>query len=134
MRVLIVFVLSLLPTSAFAQDDPPPLHASSAITSFSRYEMIQSHLAARWLFRLDRQTGEVSQIVQDKEENLKWQKMEVKDLPPAQKSGVHYQLFISGFAAKFSFLMNVDDGRTWQLEKETDPVTKEDAEVWVPIN
>ena len=59
--------------------------------------------------------------------------MDVNGLPQPYASGVHYELFLSGIAGKFTFLMNLDTGKTWQLQQSTDPNTKEVTHEWNPI-
>jgi hypothetical protein len=86
------------------------------------------------MFRLDRQTGIVYQIVTTKDNDLTWEKMDVLGLPVAAAGGVHYELFLSGLAARFMFLMNLDTGKTWQLQSSTDPTTKEATHSWIPIS
>jgi len=130
--VLIVVLCSLLAGQA-QQDEPTPIHSSTTIASTARYEIVQSTLAARWMFRLDRQTGSVYQIVKTKSDDIAWERMDVLQLPSAATSGIHYQLFLSGFAAKFTFLMNTDTGKTWQLQQNTDEKTKEVSYTWVPL-
>lgn len=101
----------------------------------ARYRIVQSTLAAKGTFRLDMRTGHVSQLVQStKDEDLTWEEMRVSGLPPAAESGDHYQIFTSGIAAKFTFLINTDTGKTWQLQSTSDPTTKEDTYLWVPFD
>jgi len=99
-----------------------------------RYRIVQSTLAAKWTFRLDMRTGHVAQLVQvTKEGDLTWEDMPIAGLPPAADNGEHYQLFTSGIAAKFTFLMNTDTGKTWQLESIEDPATKEETYSWAQL-
>lgn len=119
---------------AVAQQEPTPIHVTSAVPANSRYEIVQSTLAAKFTFRLDKQTGAVCQIVKSSAGGLVWDPMQVVGLPTAPASGVHYEIFISGLASKFIFLMNLDSGRTWQLTGHTNPITNEETEFWLPIS
>ncbi len=47
----------------------------------ARFEVIQSELAAKWTFRLDRFTGHVAQLVKTKDDDNAWEEMPVIDLP-----------------------------------------------------
>jgi hypothetical protein len=130
---LLLSIALCISTPLLAQQDPTPIHSSTTVPANSRYEIVQSTLAARWLFKLDRQTGVVYQIVRTKDDDNVWEQMEVRGLPLAPAVGVHYELFLSGLAAKFMFLMNLDTGQTWQLQSSTDAATKEEDFVWNPI-
>ena len=84
--------------------------------SASRYEIIQSELAARNTFRVDKFCGAVAELVVDEAGINHWQNMPIETQPACQNDGhPHYQLFTSGLAARFTFLMNTSTGRTWQL-------------------
>ena len=122
-----------LPVSGQESKDPTPIHTNTTVPETARFEIVQSTIAARWLFKLDRQTGTVYQIVQTKEGEVAWERMEALSMPIAATSGVHYEIFMSGIAARFMFLMNLDTGKTWQLQSSTDPKTNERINTWVPI-
>ena len=85
------------------------------------------------MFKLDRQTGMVYQLVKAANDETTWEKMPVKHLPLAATIGVHYELFLSGDLARLMLLMNLDTGSTWQLQPSTDATTKETTFSWVPI-
>lgn len=86
----------------------------------SRFRIIQSDLAARLTFRLDRYTGMVSQIVKDANGNNSWESMPISPAPIV-KTPDHprFQIFTSGIAARFTFLIDNDTGKTWQFVKVT---------------
>ena len=127
-------LLCLCGSSSAQEKDPTPIHSVTTVPAGSRYEIVQSTLAARWMFRLDRQKGFIYQIAHTKDDDLVWEQMDVSGLPVGAASGIHYEIFLSGLAAKFSFLMNLDTGMTWQLQSSTDPTTKEIGYSWVPIH
>jgi hypothetical protein len=90
--------------------------ASTSLGSSARYEIVQSELSAKNTFRLDKFCGSVAQLVKDKDDQISWQSMPIEPkLPCAADNRNHYQLFTSGLAVKFTFLMNTDNGTTWQL-------------------
>ena len=105
MRYRLLLSLTLcMSIHLFAQQDQMPIHSSTTVPATARFEIVQSTLAGRWLFKLDRQTGIVYQMVHGKEaDDLYWEQMSVRDLPLPAASGVHYQMFLSGLSAKFSF-------------------------------
>lgn len=117
-RLLTLFVC--LSTPVVAQEMPADVHQSSLVPSAARYEILQSELAARWTFRFDRFTGHISQIVHDKEDTLSWEDMTVEGLPSVTApSRPRFQLFLSGIAAKWMFILDTETGRSWQLQHTT---------------
>jgi hypothetical protein len=121
MRIFLLCLI-LLPLRAFGQDDPHPAATrETEASSTSRFRIIQSDLAVRITFRLDRYTGAVSQIVKDNSGSTAWQAMDI--LPrPSVKLPDHprFQIFTSGMAVKFTFLLDNDTGTTWQLCQTTE--------------
>lgn len=115
---------------AFGQiPEPTPIHSSTAGPAGARYEIVQSTLAVRWTFRLDRFTGSVAQLVQSSQGDLRWDRMLVIDLSPIQAPGKpRFQIFLSGIAARNTYLLDTDTGRTWQLVK-----AKDETMVWEPF-
>ena len=106
--------LALVALPALAADNQSPV--STTGNSSDRYEIIQSELAAKNTFRVDRFCGSVSELVVDDQGLNHWQNMPI-DAKPACMADCrpHYQLFTSGLAIKFSFLMNTASGMTWLL-------------------
>lgn len=101
-------------TRAMAQDFPAPAHQSTTPAPAARFEIVQSPLAARWTFRLDRFTGRVWQLVTTKEDDTAWEEMVVAGLPPgAGAARPRFQIFSSGLAARHTFLLDGDTGKTW---------------------
>jgi len=133
LSIAMLAVWSICGNCCLAQQDATPIHVESTAPADSRYEIVQSTLVARLTFKLDKQTGHVSQLVHDSGGDETWELMPVVGLPAVSSPGCHYQLFLSGLAVRFAFLVNTDSGRVWQLQKATDPTTKEETEGWVPI-
>jgi hypothetical protein len=128
--LLFAVMLAASPISAGAQEMPIPPHSSSTISPSARYEIVQSHLAAKWTFRLDRVCGFVSQLVQTRAGGTAWEAMPIEKLPECvDDSARHYQLFSSSLAARHTFLMNTDTGASWVLVTHTNKDKSESA-VW----
>jgi hypothetical protein len=62
----------------------------------------------------------VSQIVKDANGNNSWESMPISPAPIV-KTPDHprFQIFTSGIAARFTFLIDNDTGKTWQFVKVT---------------
>jgi len=69
-------------------------------------------------------TGVVYQLITTKEDEFAWEPMDASGMPPPATSGVHYEIFTSGSSIKCTLLMNLDTGKTWQLETKGKPVWK----------
>lgn len=133
-NLLCVPFLLLLPTAAFGQSNAVN-HESTLRPTDARFEVVQSPLAARWTFRLDRYTGRVDQMVQSFFGDPTWQEMPVIGLPDEPNANrARFVLFTSGLAARHTFLMDSTTGKTWLLT--TLPSTEEDSEEivgWSPF-
>lgn len=125
---LLVCVLSSLTSLAFSEVRSD-VHQSTKMPSDARFEIIQSPLAVRWTFRLDRYTGHVSQLVKTQDEGFAWEPMLVYELPEVSKpSTPRFVIFTSGLAARFTLLMDFDTGQTWVLRN-----IGSDFHVWQPF-
>ena len=137
MRILIVTVMLLgfSQGATFAQQMPSDVHQHSTTPPNGRFEIVQSELAAKWTFRLDRVTGHVAQLVRTATDEAAWEEMEVVRLIPVQTGATRprFQIFASGLAAKHTFLIDTDTGVTWRLTHTTgtkaDGSTYED-DIW----
>lgn len=111
--IAILIVLVCIENSATAAE----IGVSTSPASSSRYEIVQSQLTARDTFRLDKVCGLVWQMVTDTAGELHWQEIPFFDtkLVCASDGRVRYQLFISAIAARYTFLINTDSGKTWHL-------------------
>ncbi len=139
MRIFLYLVLavSCFTSPILAQDEASDVHQATTPPSGARFEIVQSELAAKWTFRLDRFTGSVSQLVGTKAGAYTWEDMEVAGRAVASPpTHARYQLFTSGLAAKFTFMIDADTGRTWQLTTTTETLadgTTEDDNWWKPL-
>lgn len=132
-KYLVLFLVFLV-NLAVAQPRDPVSHMSTTVGSQARYEFIQSSLAARWTFRLDRVCGYVSQVVSTKSDNMTFEAMFVMGLPTkcTPDGKIRYLLFTSGIAARHTFLLNTDTGKAWQLQSLKDK-DNNDFVAWIPF-
>ena len=75
-NIVCVLIVPLLSTAVSAQSDAAN-HESTLQPTDARFEVVQSPLAARWTFRLDRYTGRVDQMVTSFFGDPIWQEMPV---------------------------------------------------------
>ncbi len=121
MKKIIALLATLIFVPCLAQNRDTVIHNSTSVGSQARYELVQSSLAARWAFRLDRVCGVVSQVVISKSENMTFEPMLVFGLPKCVPDGkIRYQLFTSGLAARHTYLLNTDNGKAWQIQAMKD--------------
>lgn len=90
--------------------------------SLPRFQIIQSTIAARGTYKLDSYSGDVFQMVVDKNNNETWQLLRKYGHENSDKNVMghrNYELFISTIAMKFTYLLNVNTGSTWQLVQDS---------------
>ncbi len=134
--VFIVVMISVLPWLTSAQGLTPQ-HQHTTLPPNARYEIVQSMLAARWTFRLDRFSGRVAQLVKMADDSITWVNMEIIGLPIIPSvAKPRFQIFTSGIAVRHTFLMNTENGKTWIVvaEKKRYPDgTEYEVNVWQPF-
>jgi hypothetical protein len=138
MRIFLSLLIAILSSTTFRGEDmPSDVHQSSAVPAEARFQIVQSELAARFTYRLDRFTGKVCQLVKTKSDDYVWE-----DVPVTPKANVanpnhpRFTIFLSGLAARFTFLIDTDTGKTWQIEKSTThhaDGTDSDEYAWVAL-
>jgi len=122
--------MSLVP--AVAQGEVSNIHQSTAASPDSRFEIVQSQLAARWTFRLDRYTGEVMQLLLNSQKENTWVKVPVQGVPKIKAANrPRFQIFTSGLAARHSFLLDTSTGKTWTLIFDSIPTKDGETEAIV---
>lgn len=101
-------------------------------SNLPRYQILQSTIAARGTFKLDTYEGNVYQLVVDKNNNETWVLLRrvVNNNDYRIKGRRNYELFLSTLAMRFTYLINLNTGATWQLVQ--DPVSEEIY--FTPIN
>ena len=134
--ILVAAMLAVAPSWVGAQDVSHS-HQQATPPANARFEIVQSQLAARWTFRLDRFSGRVAQLVTTVDEDNAWQEMEVIDLPTVSTpSRPRFQLFTSGLAARHTFLLDTDTGNTWRVvigKRKRPDGTEYEVSVWQPF-
>ncbi|MGC9997224.1 MAG: hypothetical protein ABSE79_18055 [Terriglobia bacterium] len=117
---LATLVVLIFGGTLLAQEIPEPHDRTSAPPN-ARFEIVQSQIAARWTFRLDRFTGRVAQLSVDAADDsvVSWWDTPVVGLPQLENpTRARFQLFTSGIAAKHTFLIDTDTGKTWLMVNE----------------
>jgi len=93
-----------------------------------RFLIHQSTIAAKGTYKLDSYEGDVYQMVEDRNKNSAWDKLRKLPVYGGKDSIVegrpNYQLFLSTIAMRFTYLINVNTGQTWELVE--DPQTSEE--------
>jgi len=109
--ILTVAICILFSHGLFAENNE-----STTTPQDARYEIVQSQLIARNTFRLDRFTGNVAQLVSTNNDKMTWEEMIVRNLPKIERpTKARFQIFTSGLAARFTFLIDTETGNTWVL-------------------
>jgi hypothetical protein len=134
MKKLLIVIFAVLSPNVYSQSKDVKVHSSTAISNQARYEIVQSSLAARFTFRVDKVCGNISQLVVTANDKPLWESMSVIKLPKCNNDGkIRYQLFLSGLAARHTFLMNTDNGKTWQIRSFTNKNGNEES-AWFPLD
>jgi hypothetical protein len=112
------------------------VHQHTTPPTDARFEIVQSELAAKWTFRLDRFTGHVAQLVKTSNDDNTWEAMSTIDLPAMATPHPRFEIFTSGIAAKHTFLLDTESGKTWVLvsmnTKRADG-TAQEVDYWQPF-
>jgi hypothetical protein len=98
---------------ANAQDLNSAIHYSTLTPPDARFELLQSALVARLTLLVDKNSGDVFQIVRTRNNEFAWEKI--------------YRVK-SKIAAKHTYLLNIHTGQTWLLTED-----KKEGLFWVPI-
>jgi hypothetical protein len=113
------------------------VHQRTASPPNARFEIVQSELAAKWTFRLDRFTGHVAQLTVNKLGENVWEEMQVIGISQSPAPlRAHFQIFTSGIAAKHTFMIDTDTGKTWVVTSskgKNDDGTEYDINRWEPF-
>lgn len=91
-----------------------------------RYQIVQSTLAARGTYKVDTYEGNVYQLVVDKNNNETWgllRRLGNSNNDEKVDGQRNYEIFLSTIAMRFTYLINLNTGATWQLVQ--DPNTEE---------
>lgn len=91
-----------------------------------RYKIVQSTIAARATYKVDTYEGKVYQLVVDKNDDVTWlllKRIGNSDNDFQVGQSRNYEIFLSTLGLRFTYLINIYTGATWQLVE--DPKTKE---------
>lgn len=114
------------------------IHQQTTAPAGARFEIVQSELAAKWTFRLDRFTGRVSQLVNAANGGDAWEDMIISGLPSITGTPhAKFQIFTSGLAARHTFLIDVETGKTWVIASGTTTDNeghKQEYTAWEPFS
>lgn len=115
--VIVCFLLTSI--GSMAQLDTRTSVSTSQIGG--RYEIIQSPIARKFTFKLDKFGGYVWQLVMADDNTFAWQPVAILNMyqkyPDNDKNkDITYQIFIGGTSVQDCILMNIKTGDTWQLK------------------
>ena len=119
---LLVIGLPVFTAVAQAQDVQSH-HERTATPLAARFEIVQSPKAVRLTFKVDKHRGRTYQLVLAADSTLTWELVPREEHPAGSTelpNQVNYQVFTSGVAVRFTFLLNVNTGATWQLTQGDD--------------
>lgn len=125
-RFLVIISFIFISLGAMAQIEKHPSVSTSQ--TGGRFEIIQSPIARRLTFRLDKYTGEVFQYVLGKDDKPLWEKVSNPWLSlildkDKKQDYIKFQLFMGGIAVADCFLLDIETGITFNLYE--DPNTRE---------
>jgi len=92
-------------------------------STFPRYQIVQSTIAARGTYKVDTYEGKVYQLVVDRNNNETWELLRrIGNYNDDYKVNGqrNYEIFLSTIAMRFTYLININTGATWQLVKDPD--------------
>jgi hypothetical protein len=116
-RLFFIMGLFILTVNVWSQENYH--HQFSSAPEISRFQIIQSEMGVRYTFNIDKYSGNVFQLVKSKS-GLTWQiiEAEIQDYDEKKPNQVNYQIFTSGSGVRYTFLINVNTGITWQLTED----------------
>jgi hypothetical protein len=88
-------------------------------------------------FRLDRFSGRVALLVKTADDDNTWEDMEIIGLPAIPTAAKpRFQIFTSGLAARHTFLLDTETGKTWLVvtgKRKSPDGTEYEVNVWQPF-
>ncbi len=126
-RPVIVSASATGVTAALAQDESrhDEYNLTSVLPSSARFQIVQSTLGALQTFKLDKVTGNVQLIVSKVNGGTGWEDLVVEGRERIVPKENRFQIFMSGLAGKFTFLLDTETGTRWQFASTEDEKTKE---------
>ena len=80
-----------------------------------RFQIVQSALVLRQTFKLDNGTGHIWELGTSPGGDPMWQPVQVDNLPQIDKPTPRFQIFCSGMAVRWCFMIDSWTGQTWIL-------------------
>jgi len=126
-RVILILLSILIFLKAEGQDynyysEDSKRHQYSSAPETAKYEIVQSEWGVRETYMIDKHTGKVYQLVKGLDDELTWQL--IPKLPHPQDTiipnSVNYQFWTSRSGVRFTFLLNINTGATWQITEDPD--------------
>lgn len=125
-RFLLMFTFLLMGIYAFGQNNRNAVKTS---VTGGRFEIVQSEMARKYSFKLDKKTGKIYMMVKDYKDDISWEEMRIIGLLPNKyTSDINYQLFLGGLVVADIFLIDIHSGQTWQLVQDS----KDESYFWSP--
>ena len=118
-KLVIVICLMLSGLSLLAENEGRMVSTSQ---TGGRYEIIQSNVARKMTFKLDKFTGDVFQyvMIDSKSNKYTWQKLDVLGKYNFDADTIiSYQIFMGGFYASDCILLNIHTGVTYKLYEDS---------------
>ena len=113
-----VALCAQVPASSSLEQAVSP-HQVTPIPDDARFALVQAPFAAKGTFLLDRYLGSVWQLAGPSKDGLYiWQKVPVtpqKTDIREEGTKVNYAIFVSGISLRFTFLVNIRTGASWQF-------------------
>lgn len=118
-QIILMIAFSFISLSSSAIE---PQQAVKTSTEGGRYELVQSEIARKNFFKLDKYTGNVYQLVVKSNGDRTWQKMNIigLDYDTIKDNTINFQIFMGGMAVSDCFLINIHTGTTYQLYRDTE--------------
>lgn len=116
-NILVAFLLVV--SSIYAQGS---VSISTSVVDSARYEIVQSPTVS-FIFKLDKFSGHIFQLVWTKLREMHWEDMLVKDLHTIELDENLYprfQIFMGGMWTADTYLLDTKTGIVWQLQKGSD--------------
>lgn len=116
----LILTIAIIASSLNCLGQETTNHQFSTAGNNSRFQIVQSDFGVRLTFNIDKYTGNVFLLVEGKD-GITWQLIdaEVQAYDEKKENQINYQLFTSGSGVRYTFLLNVNTGITWQLVEDS---------------
>ena len=120
-RTLLAFAILIISPGWAAGQDVKPATQQTTPPANARFEILQSSLSSRFIYRLDRFSGQISRGVTSRTiDEITWEEMTIDGLPAiSDPAAPRFQMSLSGTDYNLSFLLDTETGTIWHLVLET---------------